>query len=364
MEAATSSQQVTNGDQSLKLAVAVALLRSKLLHKQPSQSDATRWKLKETSAKERKQEILRLREDLKEAEDASRFDLFPNTASCKCYFFHDLGKLHGDSSPSRFNDVLRRRFLRQVRLRERRKRSSDSNQRRCFSDFDNVEEEEQLRASVDFLVDLCDSTCPTEEINFANWSHQAVDFILASLRNLLSARKNMERLEGIVSCLIVRLVRRMCSLTCRVKSLNMETDAFYVQHLIRQLGGDSYIGQRAILSIAQRISLVAENLLPADPFEDGFTNMHESLFIMIQLIEFLVCDNLLTWAKDDKFDTVLFEEWVASVHQARKALELLESRNGLYVLYMDRVTGELQKQIGQASSLKILKRDIIDFSFR
>lgn len=59
----------------------------------------------------------------------------------------------------------------------------------------------------------------------------------------------------------------------------------------------------------------------------------------------------------------LFEEWVTSVLHARKAVELLESRNGLYVLYMDRVTGGLTKQVSQASSLQKLNQAILDKLF-
>jgi len=61
---------------------------------------------------------------------------------------------------------------------------------------------------------------------------------------------------------------------------------------------------------------------------------------------------------------VLFEEWLASVLHARKALELLENRNGLYVLYIDRVTGELSKQVSQSSSLQKLKPEILDNLFQ
>ncbi|PNX76803.1 multipolar spindle 1 [Trifolium pratense] len=131
-------------DESIKLAVAVSLLRSKFIENSnaisPSQSEALlRWKRK---AKERKQEILRLREDLKETQDASHCDLFPENASCKCYFFDNLGQLSpkrdgNDSSNNRFNDVLRRRFLRQVRFKERRRRigsSSSSSQQRISLD--------------------------------------------------------------------------------------------------------------------------------------------------------------------------------------------------------------------------------------
>ena len=55
----------------------------------------------------------------------------------------------------------------------------------------------------------------------------------------------------------------------------------------------------------------------------------------------------------------LFEERARSVLHARKVLEVLESRKGLYVLYMDQVIGDLAKQAGQVSSLQKLNPDII-----
>ncbi|KAL5547541.1 hypothetical protein UlMin_002772 [Ulmus minor] len=340
-------------EQAIKLAVAISFLRSKFLQQSyssssdPSQSDALRWKQK---AKERKQKIFRLREDFNNAEDASEFDLFPQNAACKCYFFDRLGNLSptkiSDGSDRRFNDMLRSRFLRQVRFKERRRRRRTGGS--------------QLRASVDFLVELCDTVSPVES-NFANWSHQAVDFILASLRNLLSVAKNMEVIEGIVSSLIVRLAKKMCSpweSNCSNKNPQL-----YIQHLIRKLGSESYIGQCAILSVSQRISVLAESLLFTDPFDVAFPHMHNCMFIMIELIDFLVLDYLPIWSKDEGFDNVLFEEWLASILQARKASELLKSRNGLYVLYMDRVTGELAKHVSQVLSLhntKVTKPDILD----
>lgn len=57
--------------------------------------------------------------------------------------------------------------------------------------------------------------------------------------------------------------------------------------------------------------------------------------------------------------TGLFEEGVTSVLHAKKALELLESRNGLYVLYMDRVIGDLGKKSGQISLVHTLNLDIL-----
>ncbi|KAH9806325.1 protein MULTIPOLAR SPINDLE 1 [Citrus sinensis] len=370
---ASSSPQ---NDESIKLAVAISLLRSKLLHCRnqnaddpSSESDALRWKRK---AKDRKQELLRLREDLREAEDALHYDLLPQSASCKCYFFDNLGKLSpsgaGDRSDYRFNDVLRRRFLRQVRLQERRRRrTSDSTQRRRFTDLNSEDEVEQLRASVDFLVDLCDTVSPAEEANFANWSHQAVDFILASLRNLLSAGKNMESIEGTIRSLIMRLVRRMCSFLKdddASESDNIDNDSqFCIQHMIRKLAFDPYIGHRVILLVSQRISVLAEKLLFSDPFDDAFPNMHSCMFLLMQLMEFVISEYLVTWSRAEAFDSLLFEEWVKSVLQARKAAELLENRNGLYVLYMDRVTGLLTKQVGQISSLPKFNRDILDKLF-
>ncbi|EOY31471.1 Multipolar spindle 1, putative isoform 4 [Theobroma cacao] len=271
--AASAAATDTSNDESLRLAVAISLLRSKFLqrHPPPSQSDALKWKRK---AKERKQAILRLRDDLKEAEDASQCDLFPQTASCKCYFFDKMGKLSpnrlGDASDRRFNDVLRRRFLRQVRLRERRKRAASSLKGRVLGCNDE-DQAEQLKASIDFLVELCDTSSPVQESKFENWSHQAVEFILVALKNLLST---------------------------------------------------------------------------------------------IQLIEFLVSDYLLTWSTNEGFDNILFEEWVTSLVQARKAVEVLESRNGLYVVYIDRVTGELAKLVGQVPLLQKLNSDIFDALFR
>ncbi|XP_054821049.1 protein MULTIPOLAR SPINDLE 1 isoform X3 [Prosopis cineraria] len=317
-------------DESLKLAIAISLLRSKAQQKRkepntlaPSPSDALRWKHK---AKERKQELLRLREDLKEAQDASQCELFPESASCKCYFFDNLGESSGkkvaNSSVSRFNDVLRRRFLRQVRFKERRRRVGSSSQRRRTFGSTVEDETEQLRSSVDFLVELCETVSPVES-KFANLAHQAVDFILGSQKTGSDAQ-------------------------------------IYIQHLIRKLGTEPYVGQRAIFSVSQRISVLAERFLFSDPYDDGFPDMHQCMFIMIQLIEFLVSDYFVEWSKAEDLDNALLEDWVTSILHARKALELLESRNGLYVLCMDRVTGELAKQVGQVSYLQNLKPDIFN----
>lgn len=47
--------------------------------------------------------------------DGVHHDLFPQNASCKCYFYDNLGQLspNSESHQKRINDVLLRRFLRQ-----------------------------------------------------------------------------------------------------------------------------------------------------------------------------------------------------------------------------------------------------------
>lgn len=55
---------------------------------------------------------------------------------------------------------------------------------------------------------------------------------------------------------------------------------------------------------------------------------------------------------------MLLEEWIASILHARKGLELLENRNGLYVLYIDRLIGDVAKRVGQSSFSQKLHEDI------
>ncbi|KAJ9557852.1 hypothetical protein OSB04_012466 [Centaurea solstitialis] len=279
-----ASDTIAGSEERLRIAIAMALLRSKLLDKPsdaPSASDALKWKRK---AKERKQEILRLKHDLQQVEDGLHHELFPGNTSCKCYFFENMGKfspnqISREGFDWRLSDVLRRRFLRQVRLKERRKQRNEGSKQRLFLHECIAEETEQLRASVDFLVELCDTMSSPDDTNFANWSHQAVDFILDAIKNMLSKGKITEPVEGIVSSLSLRLVRKMCTTLQGNDSHQVRNDAqFHVQHLLRKLGSESYIGQRVILAVSQRISLLAENLLFLDPFEPTFLEMHSSLY--------------------------------------------------------------------------------------
>ncbi|KAH6779367.1 hypothetical protein C2S52_010604 [Perilla frutescens var. hirtella] len=367
-------------DPSLKFAIAMAIVESRRLQRLPppsardddsqaksgdnSESDAIKWKRK---AKLREEEILKLKEDLKIAEDGMHHDLFPQNVSCKCYFYDNLGQLspnHG-SYEDRFNDVLRRRFLRQVRLAESKRRRLDGSLVQSYMSDSNVENDvEQLKASVDFLVKLCETSSSTgaEEGNFKNWSHQAADFILAALKDLSLGGKIDETIESIVNSLIMRLMRRMCNGSQRDEFVHNNFQ-FYVQHLMRKLGSDPYIGQRVIFSVSQRISIAAESLLFMDPFDNAFPEMHISIYMMIQLIEFLISDYLLSWSARRDFDSKLLEDWVISVFHARKGLELLESRNAVYMLYMDRVVGELTRLLGRDPFLQMLKPDTLDRLF-
>ncbi|KAJ0030248.1 hypothetical protein Pint_14361 [Pistacia integerrima] len=101
--------------------------------------------------KERKQELIRLREDLREAE--------ATTVAVVVKMFANFA----------------------LRLKERRRRTGDSNQRRRFTEVSYEDQVEQLKASVDFLVELCDTVSLAKEGNFANWSHQTLDFILGEV---------------------------------------------------------------------------------------------------------------------------------------------------------------------------------------
>ncbi|XP_047947458.1 protein MULTIPOLAR SPINDLE 1 isoform X1 [Salvia hispanica] len=367
-------------DPSLKLAIAMALAHSRrrqgLLPSATttsshhddsraksgdnSEADAIKWKNK---AKQRKGEILKLKEDLKIAEEGMQHDLFPQNISCKCYFYDNLGQLspsHG-SYQDRINDVFHRRFLRQVRLAERKKRRHNGLLLQSYISDRAVENElEQLKASVDFLVELCETSSATgaEESNFKNWSHQAADFILAALKDLSLGEKLDETTKSIVSCLIMRLMQMMCKGSQNDESVPYSF-RIYIQHLMRKLGSDPYIGQHIVLAVSQRISMAAETLLFMDPFDNAFPKMHSSIYLLIQLIEFLISDYLLSWSIRRDLDSKLLEDWVISVFRAGKALELLENRNAVYILYMDRVTGELTRLLGRDPFPQMLKPDTL-----
>ncbi|KAL5699010.1 hypothetical protein ACHQM5_029972 [Ranunculus cassubicifolius] len=360
----------------LKFAVAVALLRSKLFNNQsPSKSsissssslaatsDAQKWKRK---AKERKLELIKLKQDLKDLEDGGdQHDLFPPSACCKCYFFDNLGRLSSvkddDESNLRINQVLHRRFLRQVRLKERRRRTDESVKRRYGLDLNVDYDTEQLSTSVDYLVELCNTSNSVENrSSFANMSHQAVDFIVVSLKKFAKENKS-GCIEGTVNSLVTRVIGRMCTPSPRDESPHSGDDAqLYVHHLLRELGAEPYIGQRIMFAVSQRISVLADSLLFMDPFDDTFPAAHSCMFLLIQLVEFLISDYVQSWTNDEAFEISLFEDWLRSIVQARKALCSLESRNGLYALYMDRVTGELHKQVGQVSCRQSLNPDILE----
>ncbi|KAJ0984901.1 hypothetical protein J5N97_003257 [Dioscorea zingiberensis] len=325
------SSTSTSDPSSLKLAIAIALLRYKNLHcSSSSHPDAQRWRRK----------------------------VLPQIVACRCHFFDVCGK----PSPSSeqlgreglwIDEVLRRRFLRLLRWKERRKNLDGSLRKRNSIEFNSEDEIDRINISIDFLVELSHSKIVENDSSFRTLSHQAVDFILASLRNLLSSEKGSELIEEMINGLILNLTQRMCT-TENEGSLSSDSDAdFCIQHLIRKLGDEPFIGQRVILTVSQRICIQVESLLLLDPFDDAYLGMHDNMFMMIQLIEFLISDHLHIWKTIEDFDWRLLEEWVRSVLQARNSLVLLESRNGLYVLYIERVIGEISKQLGPLQQGKL-----------
>ncbi|XP_051202705.1 protein MULTIPOLAR SPINDLE 1 isoform X2 [Lolium perenne] len=355
---------------SLKAALAMALMHYNRLPSRAAAAAGTstppliHWKRK---AKDRKREILRLREELKLLQDGVRGEeTEPPVASCRCHFFDGCGDLQPPGGGEHWVDeVLRRRFLRLARWKEKRRRVDRPLPVTSFMEFNREDEVQQLSLSTDFLVELSDGIFAKRDSmsSFATFSHQAVDFILASLRNILSTKRERELVEEIIDGLVARLMKRMCTISennCTSDSGSVDcSDAqFSVQHLFRKLGQEEFIGQRIILVVSQKISNLSEMLLLVDPFDDSFPDMHGNMFIMIQLIEFLISDYIKKWLCCEQFDKNFFEEWVRSILKARKDLEVLENINGLYVVYIERVVGRLAREVAPAAHQGKLNLDV------
>ncbi|KAM0883292.1 hypothetical protein ACQ4PT_031715 [Festuca glaucescens] len=373
--AASSSRIDTS---SLKAALAMALMHYNRLPSRAAASASAsaagtstppliHWKRK---AKERKREILRFREELKLLQDGVRGEeTEPPVASCRCHFFDGCGDLQPPLPPGGgehwVDEVLRRRFLRLARWKEKRRRLDRSLPVSSLMEFNRGDEIHQLSLSTDFLVELSDGIFAKRDSmsSFATFSHQAVDFILASLRNILSTKRERELVEEIIDGLVARLMKRMCAISennCTSDSGSVDcSDAqFSVQHLFRKLGQEEFIGQRIILVVSQKISNLSEMLLLVDPFDDSFPDMHGNMFIMIQLIEFLISDYIKNWLCCEQFDKNFFEEWARSILKARKDLEVLENINGLYVVYIERVVGRLAREVAPAAHQGKLNLDV------
>ncbi|KAF3332650.1 hypothetical protein FCM35_KLT02227 [Carex littledalei] len=360
---------------SLKLALAMALVRSNrplnlnrplnVLSPSATSDQIRHWKQK---AKDRKTEIVRLREEIKLLQDGIGCDLELPNASCRCHFFEGCAELAPHLIDATTGDehwidnVLRRRFIRLVRWKERRRRVERPIERTNFMEFESDDEIGRLSISIDFLVGLSDNVLAKGEVDasFSTFSHQAIDFILASLKNVLISRQQKEPLEDITNGLIMRLIKRMCTPSPSPSQGDSQIDSgsgldndmdpqFCVQHIIRKLGKEEFIGQRTMLTLSQNITIVAENLLLLDPFHDNYPNLHASMFLLVQLIEFMISDYIRTWFNSEQFDKKLFEEWVRSILKARKDLEILENMNGLYIFYMDRVVALLAKEVRPAT---------------
>uniref|UniRef100_A0ACD5Y1U6 Uncharacterized protein n=5 Tax=Avena sativa TaxID=4498 RepID=A0ACD5Y1U6_AVESA len=353
---------------SLKAALAMALMHYNRIPSRAAAAAGTstppviHWKRK---AKERKREILRLREELKLLQDGVRGEeMVPPVASCRCHFFDGCGELQLPLPPGGgehwVDEVLRRRFLRLARWKEKRRRLDRSLPVSSLMEFNREDEIQQLSLSADFLVELSDGIFSQREptSSFATFSHQAVDFILSSLRNILSSKREKELVEEIINGLVARLMKRMCTIPENTGSVDCSDAQFSVQHLFRKLGHEEFIGQRIILAVSQKISNVSEILLLVDPFDDSFPDMHDNMFIMIQLIEFLISDYIKKWLCCEQFDKKIFEEWARSILKARKDLEVLENISGLYVVYIERVVGRLAREVAPAAHQGKLDLDV------
>ncbi|XP_066353249.1 protein MULTIPOLAR SPINDLE 1-like isoform X2 [Miscanthus floridulus] len=364
--AATGTSSSRIDSPSLKAALAMALIHyNRLPGKANTTATATaaaagtspppllHWKRK---AKDRKREILRLREVLKLLQDGARGEeMEPPVASCRCHFFDGCGDLPpqqgGGGGEHWVDEVLRRRFLRLVRWKEKRRRVDRPLPTCSLIDFNSEDEMQQLSMSTDFLVELSDGILAKREAgpSFATFSHQAVDFILTTLKNILSSEREKELVGEIIDGLVTRLMKRMCTVPENPGSTGCSDAQFSVQHLFRKLGNDEFIGQRVILAVSQKMSNVSERLLLVDPFDDAFPDMHDNIFIMIQLLEFLISDYMKVWLCCEHMDKRLFEECTRSVLKARNDLRILENMNGLYVVYIERVVGRLAREVAPAA---------------
>ncbi|XP_044440669.1 protein MULTIPOLAR SPINDLE 1 isoform X1 [Triticum aestivum] len=302
---------------SLKAALAMALIHYKRLPSTTAASVGTssppliHWKRK---AKERKREILRLREELKLLQDGVRGEAMePPVASCRCHFFDGCSDLQPPPPTGGgehwVDEVLRRRFLRLARWKEKRRRLDRSLPVTSLMEFNSEDEIQQLSLSTDFLVELSDGIFAKREScsTFATFSHQAVNFILSLLKNILLSKREKELVEEIIDGLVTRLMKRMCTIpenagTSDSGPVDCSDAQFNVQHLFRKLGNEEFIGQRIILAVSQKISNVSESLLLLDPFDDSFPDMHGNMFIMIQLIDFLISDYMKIWLCCEQFD--------------------------------------------------------------
>ncbi|KAL6661982.1 hypothetical protein ACP70R_001366 [Stipagrostis hirtigluma subsp. patula] len=296
-------------------------------------------------------------------------EMEPPVASCRCHFFEGCGDLPPqpgvDGGEHWVDEVLRRRFLRLVSevgaelsslIGGVSKTSVSEVDAELSVNFNSEDDMQQLSMSIDFLVELSDGIFSKREAGpkFATFSHQAVDFILASLKNILSSEREKELVEEIIDGLVSRLMKRMCTIPENAGisdsgSVDCSDAQFSVQHLFRKLGKEEFIGQRIILAVSQKISNISERLLLIDPFDDAFPDMHDNIFIMIQLIEFLISDYVKDWICCEHFDKRLFEECARSILKARRDLQVLENMNGLYVVYIERVVGRLAREVAPAA---------------
>uniref|UniRef100_A0A453RRJ7 Multipolar spindle 1 n=1 Tax=Aegilops tauschii subsp. strangulata TaxID=200361 RepID=A0A453RRJ7_AEGTS len=293
----------------------------------------------------------------------------PPVASCRCHFFDGCSDLQPPPPTGGgehwVDEVLRRRFLRLARWKEKRRRLDRSLPVTSLMEFNSEDEIQQLSLSTDFLVELSDGIFAKREScsTFATFSHQAVNFILSLLKNILLSKREKELVEEIIDGLVTRLMKRMCTIpenagTSDSGPVDCSDAQFNVQHLFRKLGNEEFIGQRIILAVSQKISNVSESLLLLDPFDDSFPDMHGNMFIMIQLIEFLISDYMKIWLCCEQFDKKIFEEWVRSILKARKDLEVVENINGLYVVYIERVVGRLAREVAPAAYQGKLDLDV------
>lgn len=135
-----------------------------------------------------------------------------------------------------------------------------------------------------------------------------------------------------------------------LEDINMDVRSWIFQ-LLSKLGAATFIGQRVLIMASDQIALVTERLCFVDPFHKNFSQVYDNMMFVLQLIENLILYHSSCWKNDDNFDERLLEEWVHGFVKLRKSCAIFGKCNSLFLVYMERITGQMVKQLGRLSNM-------------
>ncbi|PHU00739.1 hypothetical protein BC332_30526 [Capsicum chinense] len=91
---------------------------------------------------------------------------------------------------------------------------------------------------------------------------------------------------------------KLCMGNVRPKDLRAEELAVYIQHLMRKIENEAFVGQRLIFAVSQRISALAKNLLFMDPFVVAFSSMNNSMYMICLLLSYHTIEGCINGRKE------------------------------------------------------------------